>query len=285
MKRIGPHVHTTGGVHNAPLNAQSIGATAFGLFTKNQRRWIAKPLDTQTIDAFKKNLYDTGYLPRHVLAHDSYLINIGNPDKDARKQSFGAFVDELNRCSQLGLPSLNIHPGSHLNNCSEQECLGFIAKSINRALDLTEGVSVVLENTAGQGSNVGYRFEHLAEIIEQVTDKSRIGICLDTCHTFAAGYDLRTKEAYESTINELDRVVGLRYLRGAHLNDSKTPLGSRVDRHQSIGKGELGAAAFGFLMNDQAFEEIPLILETIDESLWPSEITTLYSMNNPDSEP
>ena len=168
MKRIGPHVHTTGGVHNAPLNAQSIGATAFGLFTKNQRRWIAKPLDSQTIDAFKKNLNEAGYLPQHVLAHDSYLINIGNPDKDARKQSFEALVDELNRCSQLGLPSLNIHPGSHLNRCSEQECLGFIAQSINRALDLTERVSVVLENTAGQGSNVGYRFEHLAGIIEQV---------------------------------------------------------------------------------------------------------------------
>ena len=278
MKRIGPHVSTTGGVQNAPLNAQAIGATAFGLFTKNQRRWVAKPLDSETIDAFRRNAEDAGYLPQHILAHDSYLINIGHPHSEPREQSYTALVDELTRCSQLGLTMLNIHPGSHVNQCSEEECLNLIAEMINRAHLQTEGVSVVLENTAGQGSNVGYRFEHIAYIIDAVHDKSRIGFCLDTCHIFAAGYDLRSRETFDTTMHELERIIGFKYLRGVHLNDCKSTLGSRVDRHHSIGKGELGLEPFRFIMNDQRFEELPLILETIDEHLWPQEISMLYQM-------
>lgn len=283
MKRIGPHVHITGGVQNAPLNARSVGATAFGLFTKNQRRWDAKPISSDIIKQFRSNMESEGYIPEHALVHDSYLINIGHPQKEARQKSYNALVDELKRCSQLGLVYLNIHPGSHLNQISEEQCLDNIAQSINRALDETSGVTIVLENTAGQGSNVGYRFEHIASIIDKVNDKSRIGFCIDTCHTYAAGYDIRDFESYCKTMKELDSIIGFQYLRGAHLNDSKTGVGSKVDRHQSIGKGELGFETFSYIMNDPRFEEIPLILETIDETLWPEEIVQLYKMVNKDS--
>jgi deoxyribonuclease-4 len=219
-----------------------------------------------------------GFRPEYVLPHAGYLINIGNPDADKRKTSYDALVDELTRCSQLGLFSLNIHPGSHLGGVSEEECLRIIAEQINRALDETRGVSVVLENTAGQGTNMGYRFEQLATIIDYVEDKSRIGICLDTCHALGAGYEIRTPEGYESVMQELDRVVDLKYLRGMHLNDAKIDLGSRKDRHQSLGKGTLGLEPFRFIMNDPRLDEIPLILETIDEELWAEEIAMLYGM-------
>jgi deoxyribonuclease IV len=278
VKRIGPHVHTTGGVQNAPANARQIGATAFGLFTRNQRRWVAKPLDTTTIESFTASMHHNGYSPSQVLVHDGYLINIGSPDKAMREQSYSAFLDEVQRCGQLGLTALNIHPGSHLGLVPEDECLSIIAGEINRVLDATKNVTVVLETTAGQGSNVGYRFDHLASIIDRVADTSRIGFCIDTCHIFAAGYDLRTPETYDATMNEIDRTIGFRYLRGVHLNDTKTPLGSRVDRHQSIGKGMLGIEPFRLLMNDKRFEEVPMILETIDETLWPEEIRMLYSL-------
>lgn len=278
MKRIGPHVHITGGVQNAPLNAKAVGATAFGLFTKNQRRWVAKPISSDIIEKFKLNMESAGYLSKYALVHDSYLINIGHPQKDARQKSYNALVDELSRCNQLGLIYLNIHPGSHLNQISEDQCLDNIAQSINFALDETSGVTVVLENTAGQGSNVGYRFEHIAYIIDKIEDKSRIGFCIDTCHTFAAGYEIRDYENYCKTMEEIDSIIGFQYLKGAHLNDSKTELGSKVDRHQSIGKGELGMETFSFIMNDPRFEEIPLVLETIDETLWPEEILKLYEM-------
>ncbi|MBN1601293.1 MAG: deoxyribonuclease IV [Chitinispirillaceae bacterium] len=277
MKYIGAHVSTTGGVQNAPLNACAIGATAFAMFTKNQRRWVSKPYEQQTIDAFKKNMTDCGYDASQVLVHDSYLINIGNPNPDKRKQSYESFLDEIIRCSQLGLTLLNIHPGSHLEQVSEQQCIEFIAESINRALDETKGVTVVLENTAGQGSNIGYKFEHLSEIIGLVEDKSRIGVCIDTCHAFAAGYELRTKDAFLDSINKLESIIGIKYLRGLHLNDSKTKLGSKVDRHNSLGKGELGLEPFKFIMQDKRFDNIPLILETIDETLWPEEIRLLQS--------
>lgn len=277
MKYIGAHVSTTGGVQNAPLNARAIGATAFAMFTKNQRRWVSKPYDQQTIDAFKKNMADCGYGASQVLVHDSYLINIGNPDPDKRKQSYESFLDEIIRCSQLGLTLLNIHPGSRLEQVSEQQCIEFIAESINRALDETQGVTVVLENTAGQGSNIGYKFEHLSEIIGLIEDKSRIGVCIDTCHAFAAGYELRTKDAFLDSMNKLESTIGIKYLCGLHLNDSKTKLGSNVDRHNSLGKGELGLEPFKFIMQDKRFDNIPLILETIDEALWPEEIRLLQS--------
>ena len=278
MKHIGPHVSTTGGVQHAPLNARAIGATAFGMFTKNQRQWVVKPYDKATIDAFKKNLAECGYEPRYVLAHDSYLINIGSPDKAMRQKSLTALTDELTRCAQLSLGMLNIHPGSHLREISEDECCALIAESINRALDKTTGVAVVLENTAGQGSNIGYRFEHLAAIIAAVDDKTRVGCCFDTCHAFAAGYDIRTEETYRATMATFDRVIGFNYLRGLHINDAKSALGSHIDRHHSIGEGTLGWEPFRFFMSDPRFDELPMILETIDEGRWPEEIRRLSEM-------
>jgi len=278
MKFIGAHVSISGGVFNAPLNAEEIEAKAFALFTKNQRQWSAKPLTEEAITKFKENLKKVGISPEHILPHDSYLINLGNPEEEKRRKSIEAFVDEVNRCYQLGLKYLNFHPGSHLRKVSEKECLKIIADSINEILERTKDVILVLENTAGQGSNVGYKFEHLAEIIDMVKDKSRIGVCLDTCHMFAAGYDIRTEKVYEKTMKEFDEVVGFKYLKGMHLNDAKSQLGSRVDRHHSIGKGNIGLDAFRFIMNDKRLNNIPLILETIDPSIWAEEIKLLYSL-------
>lgn len=280
MKRIGAHVSTTGGVENAPLNAQAIGARAFALFTKNQRQWHAKPLSDESIAAFRANLAAVAIAPEHVLPHDSYLINLGHPEEEGLAKSRAAFLDELERCTQLGLKLLNFHPGSHLKTIDKAKCLRRVADSINWALERTEGVTAVIENTAGQGSNVGYRFEHLAAIIDGVEDKSRVGVCLDTCHTFTAGYDLRTKEACDTSFEEFERIVGFRYLRGMHLNDSKPDLGARVDRHESIGKGKLGLPVFEYIMNDPRFEEIPMVLETVDDTIWPEEIALLYSLQS-----
>ncbi len=275
MKFIGAHVSTSGGVFNAPLNAKAIGATAFAMFTKNQRQWTAPPFSDETIEKFHKNLNDCGYAPEHVLPHDSYLINLGNPELEKREKSLAAMIDELTRCSQLGLTLLNIHPGSHLRTISEDECLTLIAENINKALEKTEGVTVVLENTAGQGSNVGYKFEHLAAIIDQVDDKSRMGVCIDTCHAFSAGYDLRTVDACKNTFQQLEDTVGISYMRGMHINDSKTPFKSRKDRHHSLGQGSIPLLAFEFIMQDKRFDNIPLILETVDDSIWPEEIKLL----------
>ncbi len=278
MKRVGAHVSTSGGVENAPLNAKEIGAKAFALFTKNQRQWKAKPLTNENIEKFKQNCEDAGFPPEQILPHDSYLINLGHPEKEGLEKSRDAFLDEMQRCEQLGLLMLNFHPGSHLKKISVDACLKRIAESINISLDKTEGVTAVVENTAGQGTNMGFKFEHLAAIIDAVEDKKRVGICLDTCHTFTAGYDIRTKETFEATMDEFERVVGLKYLRGMHLNDSKPDLGSHVDRHHSIGKGKLGVEPFRFIMNDSRFEEIPMVLETIDASIWAEEIKLLYSL-------
>jgi len=276
MKRVGAHVSASGGVQNAPINAQKIGAKAFALFTRNQRQWKSKPLREEEIQAFKENCEAENYSPAQILPHDSYLINLGNPEKEGLEKSRSAFYDEMNRCSLLGLKYLNFHPGSHKKMISEKECLTLVAESVNLALSKTSEVIAVIENTAGQGGNVGYRFEHLAEIIEQIEDKSRIGVCLDTCHTFASGYDIRTRETYDQTMKEFGDVVGFKYLKGMHINDSKVKLGSRVDRHHSIGAGELGIKPFEFIMNDSRLDEIPLILETIDETLWEQEIKLLY---------
>lgn len=277
-KFIGAHVSASGGVFNAPINATKIGAKAFALFTKNQRQWVAKDLDTKTIDTFKKNLQDSKILPKHVLAHDSYLINLGHPETEKREKSMNAFLDEVQRCELLGLDRLNFHPGSHLKKISEEECLDKIAEAMNVTLDKTKGVSLVIENTAGQGSNLGCKFEHLAHIIDKIQDKSRVGVCIDTCHLFTSGYDIRDKEAYEKTWSGFDNIVGFNYLMGMHLNDSKVALGSKVDRHQSIGKGEIGLDAFSFIMNDKRMDDIPLILETIDSDIWKQEIELLYSL-------
>lgn len=278
MKYVGAHVSASGGVQNAPLNAQAIGAKAFALFTKNQRQWTARPFDAATIDAFRENLQTVAIAPEQVLPHDSYLINLGHPETEGLEKSRAAFLDEMQRCEQLGLKLLNFHPGSHLKKITEDECLRIVADSINWTLEKTEGVTAVIENTAGQGTNVGYRFEHLAAIIDGIEDKARVGVCLDTCHSFTAGYDLRTAEVCDATFAEFERIVGFRYLRGMHLNDSKPDLGARVDRHESIGKGKLGTEVFRYIMNDPRFDGIPMVLETIDESLWPEEIALLYSM-------
>jgi len=279
-KFVGAHVSASGGVFNAVENAVAIGAKAFALFTKNQRQWSAKELDGETIEKFKKALNESGILPKHILPHDSYLINLGHPEADKREKSMDAFLDEVQRCEQLGLDRLNFHPGSHLKQISEDECLSNIAGAMNRTLEKTKGVSLVLENTAGQGSNLGFKFEHLAQIIDKVEDKSRVGVCIDTCHMFTAGYDIRTREAYDKTWSEFERVIGFKYLMGMHINDSKAKFGSNVDRHHSLGKGEIGLDAFRFIMNDERMNDIPLILETIDDSIWKDEIELLYSFEN-----
>jgi len=277
MKYVGAHVSISGGVFNAPLNAKAIGANAFAMFTKNQRQWNSKPFDSETIDKFKKNLEFANIKPQMVLSHDSYLINIGSPEVEKREKSLKAFIEEIERCHELGLDKLNFHPGSHLKMISENECLDLIAESMNIAINRTKDVILVIENTAGQGSNLGYKFEHLAYLIEKIEDKSRVGVCLDTCHTFTAGYDLRTKESFEKTFLEFDKVIGFKYLKGMHINDSKPELGSKVDRHESLGLGKLGLEPFRMIMSDSRFDDIPLILETIDESKWADEIKLLRS--------
>ncbi len=278
MKYIGAHVSASGGVENAPLNARSIGATAFALFTKNQRQWAAPPLTDKSIAAFKANCLAVGILPEHILPHDSYLINPCHPDPEKRRQSSDSLTHEMERCAQLGLKLLNFHPGSTLGLVSDSEGCRLCAETINRALDKVVGVTAVVENTAGQGSNIGCRFEHLAEIIEHVEDKSRVGICIDTCHTFASGYDLRTAGDCAGVFAEFDRIVGMKYLRGMHINDSKSAFDSHVDRHHSLQQGLLGDAIFEFVMNDSRFDDMPLILETIDETLWPQEVAWLRSL-------
>lgn len=276
MKYFGAHVSASGGVEYAPVNAHAIGAGAFALFTKNQRQWQSAPLSAASIDAFRANCEKFGFQARHILPHDSYLINLGHPEADALEKSRRAFDDEMLRCEQLGLDRLNFHPGTHLGVISVDECLDRISASVNRALDKTKGVTAVIENTAGQGSNVGFRFEHLARIIDKVEDKSRVGVCIDTCHAFAAGYDMRTREACDATFAELDRIVGFTYLRGMHLNDTLKGYDSRVDRHAPLGEGVLGMEVFRYLAVDPRFDDLPLILETPDESRWPTEIAKLY---------
>ncbi|MES9947151.1 MAG: deoxyribonuclease IV [Candidatus Thiodiazotropha sp.] len=278
MKYVGAHVSASGGVQNAPLNAQEIGAKAFALFTKNQRQWHAKPLTDKSILAFRENLDRAAIAAEHVLPHDSYLINLGHPEEEGLEKSRTAFLDEMQRCEQLGLSLLNFHPGATLRKISEEESLQRVAESINLVLGQTQGITAVIENTAGQGSTLGYRFEHLAAIIDAVEDKSRVGVCLDTCHTFVAGYDLRTESACDTTFAEFERVVGFQYLRAMHLNDSKPDLGARVDRHHSLGQGKLGWEVFRYIMHDPRFEDIPMVLETIDDTLWKEEIAALYAI-------
>ena len=275
MKYIGAHVSAAGGLANAAIRAAEIEATAFALFTKNQRQWRAAPLTTEVIDDFKAACEKYHYTPAQILPHDSYLINLGHPVEEALEKSREAFIDELARCQQLGLTLLNFHPGSHLLQIDEDKCLARIAESINIALAQTEGVTAVIENTAGQGSNLGFKFEHLAAIIDGVEDKSRVGVCIDTCHAFAAGYDLRTTEACVETFAEFERIVGFQYLRGMHLNDAKSEFGSRVDRHQSLGLGNIGHDAFRFIMQDNRFDGIPLVLETTNPDIWGEEIAWL----------
>ena len=291
MKYVGAHVSSSGGVFNAPINAKKIGAKAFALFTKNQRQWVAKPLSKRDIERFKIELEKSEILVTNVLPHDSYLINLGHPEEDKREKSLNAFIDEVKRCEELGLKKLNFHPGSHLVKIAkrdkeyqtklilaEEEALERVAKSINRTIEVTKDVILVIENTAGQGTNLGYKLEHLAYLIDKSIDKSRIGVCLDTCHFFSSGYDIRDRENYQKSMAQFDKIVGFKYLQGMHINDSKAKFGSHVDRHHSLGKGEIGLDAFRFIMNDNRMNDIPLILETINPDIWPEEIELLYSL-------
>lgn len=275
MKYIGAHVSAAGGVENAPLRAHEIGATAFALFTKNQRQWVAKPLTEKSIEEFKANCQKYNYGVNQILPHDSYLINLGHPDLDKRQKSLDAFIDELQRCEQLGINRLNFHPGSHLRQISEEQCMDYIAESVNFALEQTQGVIAVLENTAGQGSNLGYKHEQLAYIIDKVEDKSRIGVCIDTCHAYTAGYDL--KNDYQGVMADFESVVGFEYLKGMHINDSKSKLGQKLDRHHSLGQGEIGWPMFKQLMKDPRIDNIPMTLETIDPAIWADEIKQLQA--------
>ena len=278
MKFIGAHVSAAGGVENAPVNAHAIGAKAFALFTKNQRQWQSPPLSDKSIELFKENCEKYGFSPQYILPHDSYLINLGHPQEEGLTKSRAALLDEMRRCEQLGLKLLNFHPGSSLKKVTEEECLTIIAESINITLDKTKSVCAVLENTAGQGSNLGYTFEQLAYIIDKVENKDRIGVCIDTCHAFAAGYDLKSENGFQETFEHFDEVIGLKYLKGMHLNDSKKGQGSHVDRHEVLGKGELGIETFRRIMRDPRFDRMPLILETPDEENWAEEIKMLYKL-------
>ena len=276
MKYIGAHVSASGGVEFAPVNAHEIGANAFALFTKNQRQWVSKPLTEENIRLFKENCTKYNFQTDYILPHDSYLINLGHPEEEGLEKSRAAFLDEMQRCEQLGLKLLNFHPGSHLNKISVEDCLALIGESMNLTLEKTKGVSAVIENTAGQGSNLGSEFWQLRYIIDRVNDKSRVGICLDTCHTYTAGYDIVND--YDKVFDEFEKEVGFEYLRGMHLNDSKKELGSHVDRHDNIGQGLTGSAFFERLMKDSRFDNMPLILETPDESKWAEEIAWLRSV-------
>jgi len=276
MKYVGPHVSAAGGVENAPLNAHKLGAGGFGLFTKNQRQWKAKPLSEKNIREFQANCDQYGYKPHQILPHDSYLINLGHPEREPLEKSREAFLDEMKRCEQLGLDRLNFHPGNPLKKISDEACLRTIAESVNQALDRTSGVTAVIENTAGQGTDLGYSFEQIRYIIDHVKDKNRVGVCVDTAHAFAAGYDFASSEGYERVWDDFEQIIGLHYLKGLHLNDARKELGSKVDRHASIGKGYLGEAAFRRIMQDERLNGIPMILETPDKELWAEEVRLLY---------
>lgn len=277
MKYIGAHVSISGGVSNAPLNAKKIGAVGFGMFVKNQRQWIAKDYEQEEIDRFKKNMTENGFIPENVLPHAGYLINIASPDEESREKSINALIDEVKRCNQLGLKYLNFHPGSYLTS-NEEEGIKNVVISLNRVIEETENIILVIENTAGQGSNLGNRFEQISEMIKGIINKERIGVCIDTCHSFAAGYDLSGKNGYESVWSEFEKIIGIRYLKGIHLNDSKTPFASRKDRHESLGKGYIGNEFLELLVNDKRLENIPIVLETPNELVWSEEIKMLYNL-------
>jgi len=276
MKYIGAHVSAAGGVQNAPLNADSIGAKAFALFTKNQRRWESKSLTDDSIKEFKENCRKFNYSAKHILPHESYLINLGHPEEDALRKSRKAFLDEIHRCEALGLDYLNFHPGSSLDRISREDCIKIISESLNISIEKSSNLILVIENTAGMGSTIGSNFEEIAKMIELINNKKRVGVCIDTCHAFAAGYDIRTKSAYEKTMSEFDDIVGSSYIKAMHLNDSKADVGSRLDRHAPIGKGCIGLDAFRFIMNDVRLDDKPLILETPDRENWDKEIKLLY---------
>ena len=275
MLYIGSHTSIAGGLENAAIEAKALGATAFGMFTKNQRQWASRPITEEESLKFKEKLKELGFSKDQVLPHDSYLINLGNPDDLKRRQSLDAFIDELQRVQTLGLDKLNFHPGSHVNKIDRKGSLALVAEALDEALSSTQGVRPIIETTAGQGSNLGSSFEEIAELLSLSKFPGRLGVCIDTCHIFAAGYDLRSEEAFHKTFEEFGRIVGFDKLEGMHLNDAKIGLGSHLDRHESLGKGQIGIESFIRIAQDPRFRDIPLILETIDSSLWSTEIALL----------
>lgn len=277
MQYIGAHISSSGGLEKTVLRALKIKATAFSFFTRNQRQWFSPPLIQEKIDKFKKFCIKYNFKPQQILPHSSYLINLGHPIDTLLEKSRLSFINEIVRCNQLGLMFLNFHPGSHLKKITETNCLKRISQSINIALEKTKNVIAVIENTAGQGTNVGYCFEHISEVIRNVDDKSRIGVCLDTCHLFASGYDLRTLKDCENTFDKFNNLIGFKYLKGIHLNDSKKKFNSRIDRHESLGLGEIGTLAFKWIIRNKNFYHIPIILETINPMIWEQEISWLRS--------
>lgn len=279
---IGAHVSAQGGVQNTIPNAREIGANAFALFTRNQRRWNSKPYDQETIDAFRQAMGEAGFAARHVLPHAGYLINVGSPDEEVRTKSIDALAEELTRCAQLDLTMLNVHPGTSKGELDVDATCRRIADGIDRAFDLVEDsrdepVLLVLENTAGQGSSIGRTFEELAAIIDAAKMGDRLRVCVDTCHAFAAGFDIRTADGWNAMMDDLDRAVGLSRLVGLHLNDSVGELGTTKDRHAHIGEGRIGLDAFRALVTDTRLADLPMILETPDPDRWHTEIELLRS--------
>ncbi|KAG5438059.1 hypothetical protein PCANB_000406 [Pneumocystis canis] len=265
---IGAHVSAAKGVQNAVINSFNIGGSAFAMFLKSQRKWSAPELKPKDIEEFqrlcKKNGYDS---KKHVLPHGSYLVNLANSDQEKRDRAYANFIDDVRRCQKLGIGKFNFHPGS-CGNSTREEGIKNLTNCLNKAHKDVSDVMLVIENMAGQGNTLGTDFEELASIVDKVHDKSRIGICLDTCHLFASGYDIRTKETYENVMNQFENIVGLKYLAGVHLNDSKTPFGSKRDLHANI----------GLIINDKRMQDIPLILETPssdDSKTWADEIKLL----------
>lgn len=278
MKYVGAHVSTEGGVDKAPLNAAAIGAKAFALFVKPQRQWVAPPLGEGVVEAFSANCRSAGIDARNILPHASYLVNLATPDEEARSKAIDSFAGEMARCASLGLPMLNVHPGSYLKTGTPKEGCERVADSINRACDKAPGVRVVVENTAGQGSYLGSTFEEIAWILEGVKDGVPVGVCLDTAHLYGAGFDIATDEGYAATMSRFAELVGFDQLKAMHLNDTKVATGSHVDRHASIGDGVLGVATFARVMHDKRLDGIPLILETPDPDKWAQEISALYAL-------
>ncbi|MCX6825874.1 MAG: deoxyribonuclease IV [candidate division Zixibacteria bacterium] len=258
---LGAHISIAGGIFNAPIEGKRATCDTIQIFTKSANQWKAKPLSDKEIARFFEEQKNTGVTV--ACAHDSYLINLGSPDEESYKKSYDSFQIELERCHLLKISLLVMHPGSHLGN-GEENGLKRIAAAFNLLFErLPDNKTVVcLETTAGQGTNLGYKFDQLAQIIDLVEDKSRMGICLDTCHIFAAGYPLQSKKDYEETIRQFDRTLGLNRLKIIHINDSKKPFGSKVDRHEHIGQGEMGLESFRHILNDKRLSKIPKILET-----------------------
>ncbi len=272
---IGAHVSIQGGVFNAPQRARQLGANAMAMFVKNQRRWRDRAFDYEVVQSFKEQLHLAGIASQNVLVHSGYLINLGSPDITVRTNSVAALVDEIQRCEQLGLSRLVLHPGSHLRQISERNCLQLIAEGVNAALDETANVMILLENTAGQGSNLGYNFEQLASIIGQVGQAERIGVCIDTCHLWAAGYDLSQEDSYQATWLSFERLIGWSFLYGIHINDSKGGCGSHLDRHAGLGMGAMGSKVLLRLLADERLAVVPWVLETPNYELWSKEISWL----------